>query len=59
MPDPDADTRVLQAAQGFTRLLAAAEDAALDTPAAAHLLVRRRLLIDKSHVTCHTNSITA
>ena len=31
-----------QAAQGFTRLLAAAEDAALDTPAAAHLLVRRR-----------------
>jgi hypothetical protein len=31
----------LQAAQGFTRLLAAAEDAALDTPAAAHLLVRR------------------
>ena len=31
---------VLQAAQGFTRLLAAAEDAALDTPAAAHLLVR-------------------
>lgn len=30
---------MVQAALGFTRLLAAAEDAALDTPAAAHLLV--------------------
>ena len=38
--------RGVQAALGFTRLLAAADDASLDTPTAAHLLVRAQLGAD-------------